>query len=182
LNSFIENGAEKGPAELIAIALVARPQGIRGEVVADLLTDFPERFAQRKQVWLGKSEADARVVELEQHRLHQGRVLLKFKGCDTRDDAELLRGQRVMIPREALAALPPDEFFYFDLIGCALVMTEGQTLGVVNDVQDYGAAPLLVTEIAGREVMIPLAGSICTEIDTAHKRIVVALPEGLLDL
>jgi 16S rRNA processing protein RimM len=87
-----------------------------------------------------------------------------------------------MIPRETLAQLPPDEFFHFDLIGCALVTAEGQTLGVVSDVQDYGAAPLLVTEIEGREAMIPLAGSICTEIDIAHKRIIVELPEGLLDL
>lgn len=178
MNSF----AEKGTDELIAIALIARPQGIRGEVVAGLLTDFPERFAQHKQVWLGKSATQARSVELEQHRLHQGRVLLKFKGCDTRNEAELLRDHHVMIPRASLANLPPDKFFHFDLIGCALVTSSGETLGVVSDVQDYGAAPLLVAEINGREVMIPLAGSICTEIDTAGKRIVVELPEGLLDL
>lgn len=178
----MNNFAEKETNGLIAIAYIARPQGLRGEVVADLLTDFPERFAERKQVWLGKSETQVRQIELERARLHQQRVLLKFKGCDTRDEAELLRDQHVMIPREALAALPPDEFFYFDLIGCALVTPDGKTLGVVSNVQDFGAAPLLVAEIGGREAMIPLAGSICTEIDTAQKRIVVALPEGLLDL
>lgn len=170
------------PAELISIARIARPQGIRGEVIAELLTDFPERFTPLRQVWLGKSGAQARPAELERHRLHQDRIILKFKGCDSRNDAEALREQQVMIARDALVTLPENEFFHFDLIGCAVVARDGQTLGTVSDVQDYGAAPLLVVTIEGRETMIPLADSICTEIDIAQKRIVVALPEGLLDL
>ncbi|NOT61840.1 MAG: 16S rRNA processing protein RimM [Acidobacteria bacterium] len=168
--------------ELISIARIARPQGIRGEVVADVLTDYPERFAERRQVWLGKTAAAARLIELEKARIHQHRVILKFKGCDTRNDAELLREQQVMIEREALVELPANEFFHFDLIGCAIVTREGETLGTVSDVQDFGAAPLLVTTINEREVMIPLADSICVEVDTAQKRILVELPEGLLDL
>ena len=73
------------------------------------------------------------------------------------------------------------------MIGCIVVTKDGvtqdeQTLGTVSNVEDFGAAPLLIVEIDGREVMIPLADSICTEVDTAQKRIVVALPEGLLDL
>jgi 16S rRNA processing protein RimM len=168
--------------ELISIARIARPQGIRGEVIADVLTDYPERFAQHKNVWLGKSETTARAAELEKARLHQDRVILKFKGCETRNDAELLREQVVFVERTALVELPANEFFHFDLIGCVLVTRAGQTLGTVNDVQDFGAAPLLVATIDGREAMIPLADSICVEVDTAIKRIVVELPEGLLDL
>jgi 16S rRNA processing protein RimM len=170
------------PKELITVARIARPQGIRGEVVADLLTDFPERFAQTKEVWLGKTMESARAVELERFYLHQKRIVFKLKGYDSRNDAELLRDWRVMVPQDGLVQLPKDEFFHFDLIGCAIVTQEGQTLGTVSNVQDFGAAPLLIVEIDGREVMIPLASTICTDIDTAQKRIVVDLPEGLLEL
>jgi 16S rRNA processing protein RimM len=168
--------------ELISIARIARPQGIRGEVIADVLTDYPERFAQRRTVWLGKTETAARLVELEKARLHQDRVILKFKDCDTRNEAEALREHRVFIERAALVELPAHEFFHFDLIGCAIVTRSGETIGEVSDVQDFGAAPLLIVKQPERELMIPLADSICVEVDVVHKRIVVELPEGLLDL
>ncbi len=172
--------------ELITIARIARPQGVRGEVIGDLLTDYPERFAQRKQVWLGKTETSARLVELEYARMHQRRIVLKFKGYDSRNDVEALREMRVMVERDTLVELPADEFFHFDLIGCAIITRDGETLGTVSAVQDFGAAPLLIVKQivkqAERELMIPLTDSICVEIDTAQKRIVVELPEGLLDL
>ena len=174
------------PDDLITVARIARPQGLRGEVIADLLTDFPEQFAQRKQVWLGRADGTARLAELEKARPHQKRIVLKFKGCDSCNDAELLRDLRVMIARAEAVELPENQFFHFDLIGCAIVTRDGETLGEVSDVQDYGAAPLLIVrqivKQAERELMIPLADSICVEIDTPHKRIVVELPEGLLDL
>jgi 16S rRNA processing protein RimM len=105
-----------------------------------------------------------------------------LKKRDSRNDAEALREMRVMIEREALVELPANEFFHFDLIGCAIITRDGETLGTVSDVQDFGAAPLLIVKQPERELMIPLADSICVEIDTTHKRIVVELPEGLLDL
>ena len=169
-------------AELITIARIARPQGVRGEVIGDLLTDYPERFAQRKQVWLGKTEMSARLIELEYARMHQHRIVLKFKGYDSRNDVEALREMRVMVERDTLVELPADEFFHFDLIGCAIVTRDGETLGTVSAVQDFGAAPLLIVKQPERELMIPLADSICVEVDTANKRIVVELPDGLLDL
>ena len=169
-------------AELITIARIARPQGVRGEVIGDLLTDYPERFAQRQQVWLGKSETSARLIELEYARMHQRRIVLKFKGYDSRNDVESLREMRVMVERDTLVELPANEFFHFDLIGCAIVTPDGETLGEVSAVQDFGAAPLLIVKQPEKELMIPLTDSICVEIDTAQKRIVVELPEGLLDL
>jgi 16S rRNA processing protein RimM len=107
---------------------------------------------------------------------------LKFAGCDSVDTAEGLRGARVMISRDELVELPEDTYYDFELIGCEVVGAGGQQLGRVDAVQNYGAAPLLVIRDGKRELLIPLVLSICVEIDTARKRIVVDPPEGLLDL
>lgn len=171
------------PAELIAVARIARPQGIRGEVIADLLTDFPDRFAALDEVRLAKPDGTVELAHLEKARLHQGRVILKFKGSDSRNAAEMLRDVRVLVTRAQLVVLPKDTYYDFDLIDCAVITTAGQPVGKVTQVHNYGAAPLLaVRGETGKEVLIPLASTICLDVDVAQKRIVVEPPEGLLEL
>jgi 16S rRNA processing protein RimM len=171
------------PEDLITVARIARPQGIRGEVIADLLTDFPERFANLGKVRVGWPNGDLTVVELERARPHQGRILLKFKGCDSRDEAEKLRDVRLLVTREQLVRLPADTYYDFDLVDCVVSTATGLLVGKVVGVQNFGAAPLLVVnDDEKRERLIPLASSICTVVDITHKRIVIEPPEGLLDL
>ena len=168
--------------DLISVARIARPQGHRGEVIADLLTDFPERFAGLRRVYVKRADGRLLLLDLENSRPHKGRVALKFVGCDSVSGAEELRDARVMVSRDQLVELPEDTYYDFDLIGCEAVATGGQYLGRVEEVQNYGAAPLLVVRGGARELLIPLVLSICVEIDTGRKRIVVNPPEGLLDL
>jgi 16S rRNA processing protein RimM len=104
---------------------------------------------------------------------------LKFKGIDTISDAEKLAGADVAIPFEQRAALAGDEVYQSDLIGCEVFDTTGRSLGLVTDFEETGGTPLLHI---GPELLIPFAKSMCTTIDPAHKRIVVHLPDGLLDL
>jgi 16S rRNA processing protein RimM len=168
--------------DLISVARIARPQGHRGEVIADLLTDFPERFARLGRVYVKRADGRFLLLDLENSRPHKGRVALKFAGCDSVSSAEELRDARVMVPRDQLVELPEDTYYDFDLIGCEALSVEGQQLGRVEEVKNYGAAPLLVVRGGARELLIPLVLSICVEIDTERKRIVVNPPEGLLDL
>jgi 16S rRNA processing protein RimM len=169
--------------ELVAIARIARPQGIRGEVIADLLTDFPERFAQLNEVHMARPDGALERRKLESSRLHGGRVVLKLAGCDTRNEAESLRDARVLVTRAQLVKLPADTYYDFDLRDCVVSTTTGQPVGKVVEVQKYGAAPLLVVKSdEGKEMLIPLTNSICPEVDVAQKRIVIDPPEGLLDL
>ncbi|MBI1766401.1 MAG: 16S rRNA processing protein RimM [Acidobacteria bacterium] len=169
--------------DLITIARIARPQGIRGEVIADLLTDFPERFAKLTELRLGWPNGKAAIIGLERARPHLGRILLKLKGYDSRDAAETLRDVRVLVMREQLVALPADSYYDFDLVDCVVSTAAGLVIGKVVGVQNFGAAPLLVVrDDEQRERLIPLASSICTEVDVARKRIVIEPPEGLLDL
>ncbi len=175
-------GESVGENDLISVARIARPQGRSGEVIADLLTDFPERFAKLNRVYVKRADGRLLLLDLESSRPHKGRVTLKFAGCDSLSAAEELRDSRVMVRRDQLVELPEDTYYAFDLIGCEVAATCGQRLGRVEEVQNYGAAPLLVVQDGARELLIPLALSICVEIDTARKRIVVDPPEGLLDL
>ena len=170
------------PEQLISIARIARPQGIRGEVIADILTDFPDRFATLNEVTLLRDGKVFGTLSLEQHRFHKGRVLLKFAGYDDPDKAEELRGTSLVIHQDELVELEEDEYFLFDLEGCEVITIEGQSLGTVAKVEDFGASPLLIVRNQGQEFMIPLTREICPDVDTGNKKIVVNPPNGLLDL
>jgi 16S rRNA processing protein RimM len=183
------------------LAQIRRPQGRKGEVFAEILTDFPEKFAERKQLWLLPAHAPAkagaatgartaaqtpRQVELQNHWLHKGGVVLHFAQVDSISAAELLAGMIVAIPRAERAALSSDEVYVGDLIGCALVdvgSAEPVRIGEIEDVdRSGGAAPLLVVRGAKGEVLVPFAKSFLRKIDLEAKRVEMALPEGLVDL
>jgi 16S rRNA processing protein RimM len=169
--------------DLINVARIARPQGARGEVIADLLTDFPERFEAMDAALVKRPNGALTTLQIEDARLHKGRIVLKFAGYDDINGAEQLRGAYVCITPDQLVELPEDAWYDFELVDCEVVTRTGQRLGRVTGVEKYGAAPLLaVRDEDGRERLIPLALSICVEIDAANKRIVADPPEGLLDL
>lgn len=169
--------------DLISVARIVRPQGRRGEVIADLLTDFPERFSGLGEIRLRRTSGAMSICKLESSWLHGGRIVFKLAGCDSIDQAEEFRGALVLVSREQLVELPADSYYDFDLIGCAVVTTNAAPVGRVSGIQRYGAAPLLAVEDEGkREYLIPLTLKICVEIDVARKRITINPPEGLLEL
>ena len=168
--------------DLITVALIARPQGLRGEVIADLRTDFPDRFEDLDEVRLRLASGAVVERQLEYGRLHKGRIVLKFVGSDSVGEAEMLRGASLLITKSQLIPLPPDSYYDFDLVDCQVLTRDGGMVGRVAAVEHYGAAPLLVVvSPETREFLIPLAASICVEVDTAQKRIIVDPPAGLLD-
>jgi 16S rRNA processing protein RimM len=194
LSSFPEAGVvvPVAPENWVWLARIRRPQGRKGEVLAEILTDFPEKFAERRQVWLlpassvSVSASVAREIELNNHWLHKGGVVLHFGGVDSISAAEELKGLVVAVPQAKRAALAADETYIGDLIGCVLVDVAGAeevTVGEIENVdRSGGAAPLLVVRGARGEVLIPFAKSYLRGIDLEGKRVEMALPEGLVDL
>jgi len=179
------------PEGWVWLARIRHTQGRKGEVFADILTDFPEKFAERRNLWLLAASAagsctPAREVELINHWLHKGGIVLHFAGVDSITAAEALKGRVVAIPRTARAALAEDEVYTGDLIGCTLVdvaQANPVTVGEVEDVdQSAGPVALLVVRGAAGEVLIPFAKSYLRKIELAAKRVEMALPEGLVDL
>ena len=167
--------------EWVAIALVGKPRGNRGELTAVSLSHRPERFAELSEVFLfvpGKAGGER--LEVESTWFHDGRLIFKFAGVDTIDDAERWAGAEVRIPLKQRAAPEPGAYFQSDLIGCEVVAhTGGELLGRVTGWDDGGGSGLLVLDSG---LMIPFARSICVEIDPAGRRIAVELPPGLKEL
>ncbi len=181
------------------LARIRRPQGRKGEVFAEILTDFPEKFSERRRLWLlpdgvgvrpspGVVTAGpaARAMELTDHWLHKGGVVLHFAGVDSISAAEMLAGLVVAIPETERAKLGEDEVYIGDLIGCVLVDVAGAvpvTVGAIEDV-DRAAGPVALLVVRGSqgEVLVPFAKSYLRRMDVEGKRVEMALPEGLLDL
>ena len=170
---------------LIAIARVTRPQGRKGEVLAEILTDFPSRFTELQRAFLEEPGGGSRAVTVEHTWLHKGKVVLKIAGIDSIDDADTLRGRLVLVPEEEKVALPAGQYYLWELEGCQVVVESGGTqtpLGVVTEVERTGGADLLHVVDGSREVLVPFVRAICKVIDPESRLIVIDPPEDLLDL
>jgi 16S rRNA processing protein RimM len=177
------------------LARIRKVQGRKGEVLADLLTDFPEKFSERKRVWLltaagspGESARETTLMNSWLHKAgHTSDVVLHFAGVDSIDDAEKLRGLVVAIPRAERALLGEDEVYVGDLIGCSLVdvaPSTARTIGVIEDV-DRDAGPVALLVVRGQEsdeILVPFAKAYLRQIDLKAKRVEMALPEGLVEV
>jgi 16S rRNA processing protein RimM len=195
----------------IVLAQILRPQGRKGEVLADLLTDFPERFASHPHVFLappgliepatGNTAPSApppqpEPAEVASHWLpvgrNAGRIVLAFNGVTAIEQAETLAGKQVVVPFSERVTLEPGAAYISDLIGCT-VFDRGQSIGLVESVEFptspdgsrrlEEAAPLLaVTSPDGNEILIPFASAFILDLDLASKSIRMALPEGLTQI
>lgn len=170
------------------MARVIRPQGRRGEVLAEILTDFPERFAEMREAFLRRSLAvDPTPIIIEESWLHKGRVVLKLEKMDSISDADLLRGAEVVIPFDARMGLEEDAAYISDLIGCELIdmaQPDQPVVGIVRDVmqQEKTADLLVVMGSDGTEHWIPFAKAYLERIDLPGRRLEMHLPAGLLEV
>jgi 16S rRNA processing protein RimM len=179
-------GAESEAAaleELVAVAKAVRIRGLRGEIVADLLTDFPERFEGLEELIAVAPEGKRLTLQLEDHWFQGERVILKFAGYDSIEAASALVGYEFAVPESERVELEEDEFYDWELMGCLVETIAGEKLGRVREVLKTGAVSVLLieNEATGREHLIPLAETICVEIDIENKLIRIDPPEGLLE-
>jgi len=189
----------------ISVAHLLRPQGRKGELLAELLTDFPERFETHPRVFLAApgftgTAAQARTAEVAAFWLpvgrNEGRIVLHLTGSDSIESAEKLMGLDVLIPASERPELDDDTNYVSDLIGCTLYdLASGQetAIGTVSDLQFpttpdgarrlEEAAPVLEVEgLEGEEILIPFAKHFLVSVDVAAKKILMRLPDGLLEI
>ena len=172
-------------SDWVNLALLVRAQGRKGELLAEILTDFPERFAERTHLHLRKPGADSplRDIVLESHWLHKDRIVLKFAGVDSINDAELLRGLQVVIPRDQRAQLDEDAVYIDDLVGCTLMDRHSGLVGSIVDVdRESTLGALLVLNTTSGEVLVPFVKAYAPVLDLAAKTITMTLPAGLLEV
>ena len=173
--------------EWVWVARIRHTQGRKGEVFADILTDFPEKFAERTHLWLmPDSEEAPRKIELMAHWLHKGGIVLHFTGVDSISAAEMLAGLIVAVPRAQRAELGPDVVHIADLIGCTVFDVSGPDAVAVGPIDNVdrtaGPVALLIVQGKSGEVLIPFARDFMRKLDLEGRRIEMALPAGLLDL
>jgi len=167
--------------ELVAIARIARPRGVKGEVVAEILTDFPERFESLDTVIAVVEGGKRSDLKIEKLWFQNARIVLKFDGIDSIEAAETLRGVEICVPESDAVELESDEFFDWQLAGCQVETIDGDQIGTVKELMRTGGTELLVVEGETKEYLIPFAVAICVGVDVENKLIRVDLPEGLLD-
>jgi 16S rRNA processing protein RimM len=169
----------------VLLAVIRRARGLRGEVVVGLEGSGPDRFIPGLKVWLWPADANRapRQAEVEQAWLHGGEVVLKFRSTDDRTAAEELHGFEIRIPETERPPAGEGEYYLSDLIGCRVLTTAGQEVGEVRAWLDFGASPLLeVRGSGGAEHLLPWVKGMYTAVDLESRRIVMDLPEGLLEL
>jgi 16S rRNA processing protein RimM len=189
----------------VLVARILRARGNKGEVAAEILTDFPERLTKLREIFLDGPQGEPECVKLRSCWLsqnHRGQAVFHVEGVNSISAAEKLRGRALLLPLEQRVVLPAGQYFVSDLVGCSVFETPATPpalasspcslgeapalLGTVRDVQfpgeELAGTPLLEVDTSQGEILIPLAEDICTKIDPRARRIDVVLPEGLRDL
>ncbi len=177
--------------EFVTLARVVKTQGRHGEVAAEIHSDVPGRFAEGMKLFAQAkddlNESARRELEVENLWPHKGLLVLKFRGVDSMNDAELLIGSELQVPREERAGLDPGWNYVSDLIGCK-VLDRGREIGCIEDVQfGAGEAPLLVVAdgaggAQGKKFDVPFAEAYLEGVDIARRQVRMILPEGLLEI
>ena len=171
-------------SDRIALGVIRKAHGVRGEASVEPWTDTMDRFAGLDRVTLvSPDEKQTRDARIEAAREHSGRVLVKFEGIDTPEDLRDLQNWTIEIPQSQARALEEGEYFLHDLVGMRVVDANGHERGVVADAFEGGGGVLLtVKPTSGKSFDIPFAAEICTSVDLATKTLTVTLPEGIEDV
>lgn len=166
-----------GEPDYLVVGILRRPHGLRGEMVMQVMTDFPERLLQGVEVTLGK---DHRKLVIESTRPHAEGMLIRFRGIDTPEAARSLRNQSVFVPAADRPSLPDGHYYYHDILGCSVEDEQGHTLGVLLEILRTGANDVYVVQAkAGREILLPAITDVIIGIDITRRLIRVRVPAGI---
>jgi 16S rRNA processing protein RimM len=168
--------------DLLLVGRVARPHGIRGQVIVNPETDFAgERFTPGQTLLVGPpgQTVPRRIVEA---RFHKGRPIVAFEDVATMNDAEALAGAELWMPQAEMAPLPAGTSYRHDLVGCEVRDRAGTVIGEVREVEGTLERSYLIVKGAHGDVMIPMIDEICVTVSPTERLIVVAPPDGLLEV
>ncbi len=178
----MNKSTEPQPEPLVAVARAVKTRGLKGEIVADLLTDFPERFETVSRLIALAPNGEREVVELENHWFQKDRIVLKFIGCDSIEAASKFIGYEFAVPESERVPLDEGSFYQWELEGCRVETLQREYVGTVSSIMRTGGTEMLVIEGTGKQTLVPVVESIVVKIDLTSKKIVIDPPEGLLEL
>ncbi len=158
---------------------VVRPHGVRGEVVADVKSDLAGLLVGGMEIRFTSRTGGETLRTIERVRVHQGRPMIKLDGVDSREEAEVLRGEVLWLTREQVGELPDGRYFVQDIIGLAVYSEAGEMLGRVEEILCMPASDIYVVRGEGGEILLPVIDEVVLSVDVDGDRIVVHLIEGL---
>ena len=167
---------------MVLVGRVSRPHGLRGQVVVNPETDFVEdRFRVGARFWTQSTRGDEQLI-VTSARVQNGHPVVGFEGFSSIEDVERLAGLDLRVPEEELQPLEAGVYYHHQLIGCAVYTVAGERVGDVVRVEGGAAGSLLVVDGTRGEVLVPLATTVCVDVDIQGRRIRIDPPEGLLEL
>jgi 16S rRNA processing protein RimM len=170
-------GSPDGEPVYLVVGFLRRAHGLRGEMIMDLHTDFPERLQNGRELFVGE---ERKPMTLSGSRPHARGMLVKFKGIETPEQAGELRNQWVYVPAADVPDLPEGKIYQHELFGYAVVDDQGNTLGELVEILETGANNVyVVRDAAGKEILLPAIPSVVLEIDSERRVMRVHLLEGL---
>ncbi|WP_135081782.1 ribosome maturation factor RimM [Terasakiella sp. SH-1] len=163
----------------VCVAAFSSAHGVRGAMRLKSFTENPDDIAEFDCL---QSEDASKTYDLEVvSHTGKGELIVKVDGVDSREAAELLKGERLYVSRAELPEAGDDEFYHADLIGLTVKTTSGKTVGTVRAVFDFGAGDMLeILPKEGAIAMVPFTKAIVPIVDVAKGRVIIDPPEGLL--
>jgi 16S rRNA processing protein RimM len=165
----------------LIVGRVSKPHGVHGDLLVEIITDFPERLTDGTRFGVGPAEGPETYFEAHRVRYHQGRWLLGVSGLRTREAVEEWRGRYLFLPEQSLDELPEGYYYEHHLVGLECVDADGASLGTVTALDDAGGQTRLVVRRGRREFMVPWVPDLVREVDLDGGRITIQPIPGLLD-
>ena len=168
--------------DMVVVGRVARPHGLRGQVVVAPETDFvAERFRSGATLWARSAGLDE-MLTITSSRLQKNRPVVAFEGFESIEAVERLAGAELRIPETSLQSLQPGRYYEYQLVGCTVETVNGRTVGAVVRVESGSGGSRLVVVGDRGEILVPFVPQICVSVDIDRKNVRIDPPEGLLEL
>lgn len=158
--------------DFISIAKVLKPQGIKGELKCKVLTEKLDIFGSLTHLFCDKKEIK---VVSSVHRL--GYAYIKLENVVSRNDAENFRNKTFFLDRESYGKLKEDNYFIEDLVGCEIFDDKNNKIGMVDDIENYGATDIVIVQEEWAKYSVPFLKKIFKKIIPENKKIIIDLEE-----
>ena len=177
MTSRLPSKGEGEPTYLV-VGRLRRPHGVRGEILMEVITDFPERLQDSTLVYVGEDHQELRI---RSRRAQGANLVLAFDGYNSPEEAGELRNKLVFVRAADRPALPEGEYYHHQLIGLRVISDEGQYLGTLKNILDYAANDVYVIQAeGGQEILLPAIDSVILDVDLDNGIIRVHLLPGLI--
>lgn len=177
--SYEPAGSPKlGEPAFVVIGKLLRPHGLHGELLMQVLTDYPERIKPGQEVYIGDEH---QVMHIRHCRGHHTGLLIAFEGCNDPESAGTHRNRMVSVEASSIPELPEGEYYHHQMIGLQVFLENGEPLGTVTGILETGANDVCVVRREnGQEMLIPMIEAVIVKIQLASSEMIVRLMPGLL--